>query len=136
MISLRVHVAHKGVAEGAAIICSKPFTFNYINPRTGVVDIVGHELSGKLVSDKILVCPSGCGASNEDRTLYMLKRAKAAPLAIIYGRRIFYIHISGAIHADIPMVYGLDQNCLSLIREGDQIKVDANRGLIEVTGQA
>jgi len=135
LIRLKANVANKGVAEGPAIICRKPFSFNSINPATGTVDIMGHELSGKLVSDKIIVCPCGCGVSNEDRTLYILRRAKAAPLAIIYGRRIFYIHISGAIHANIPMVYGLDQNCLNLIRDGDHVKVDANFGFIEVTSQ-
>jgi len=130
--SLKVQVAHKGVAEGLALVYRKPFPFSDINPENGLIDVPEHELKGANICDKVLVYPCGCGASTEDWGLYILKKAGHAPKAIINGRRIFNIHMTGAMLADIPMVYGLDENCLNLIRDGDHIKVDGEKGFIEV----
>lgn len=132
-IKLKVRVAHKGTAEGEALVYQKPFVFGDINPGNGAIDVPGHELKGKSIKEKVLVFPCGCGASTEDWGMYVLARVGVGPKAIINGRRIFYIDVTGAILADIPMVYGLDQNFLSFIRNGDHIKVDGNNGIVEVT---
>ena len=135
-LKFKVRVAHKGVAEGYAIVSQKPFLFSDINPENGAIDVPAHELEGKSVKEKVLVFPCGCGASTEDWGMYMLAQAGVGPKAIINGRRLFYIDVTGAILADIPMVYGLDPNCLSLIKDGDHIKVDGNDGVVEVNVKA
>lgn len=132
-ITLKVRVINKGLVEGEALTYQKPFSLRDVNPVNGIIDLPDHELFGKSVRDKIMVYPCGCGASSEDWLIYVLKRAGVAPKAIVNGVSIFYINVAGAILADIPMVYGLDQNCLSLIQDGDRVKVDADRGLIEVS---
>jgi uncharacterized protein len=127
-----VQVAHKGIAEGEALVCRQAFIFYDINPENGVIEVAGHALEGRSVKEKILVCPCGCGASTEDWFMYTLAVAGMVPKGIINGRRIFYINVAGAILADIPMVYGLDQNCLNFIHDGDHIAIDANKGIVKV----
>ena len=130
---LKVSVASKGVAEGEALVCKKPFTFRDVNPTTGIVDTPGHELIGSKVTEKIMICPYSNGVSTEEFTMYTLKKAGLLPKAIINGRNTFYISIAGAILAGIPMVYGLAPACLSLIQNGDCVKVDADQGIVEVS---
>jgi len=131
--NLEVHIANKGVVEGEALVCSKPFTFRDVNPLTGEVDTPGHDLMGKKVAGKVIVCPCASGISTEEFTMYGLKKAGFAPKAIVNGRTAFYITIAGAILAGIPMVYGLSPGCLGLIRSGDHVKVDGEQGFVEVS---
>jgi predicted aconitase with swiveling domain len=132
-LQLKVSVANRGVAEGEALVCKKPFTFRDVNPTTGIVDTPGHELIGSKVTEKIMICPCSSGVSTEEFTMYALKKAGFSPKAIVNGQTTFYISIAGAILAGIPMVYGLGPACLSLIQNGDYVKVDADRGIVEVS---
>ena len=56
-----------------------------------------------------------------------------APRAVIMGSAEYAPGVMGALVADIPMIYGFDQNALGLIETGDHVKVDADNGVIEVT---
>ena len=131
-IRLEVCVANKGVVEGEAVVCREPFTFRDVNPVTGVVDVMGHELLGQKVAEKIIVCPCNSGVSTEEFAMYGLKKAGLAPKAIVNGPTAFYISIVGAILAGIPMVYGLSTGCLGLIKSGDYLKVDGDEGVVEL----
>ncbi len=132
-IILKGQSAYKGVAEGEALVCRKPFMFlSYVDMESGLVHAKGHELEGKNVKDKIMVLPCGCGSTGEEPSLLMLKEAGVAPRAVISGSAMYSPGVIGAIIACIPMMYGLDQNALGLIETGDYVKVDANNGIIEV----
>lgn len=90
-------------------------------------------LRGKNVKDKVIVFPCGKGSTGEETSLLELKKAGVAPKAVIAGSAVHVPGVIGAILADVPMVYGFDQNCLGLIDNGDHVEVDADKGVVEVT---
>jgi uncharacterized protein len=127
------HIACRGIGEGKALVCRKPFMFlSYIDLHSGLVYVKGHELEGENVKDKVIIAPCGCGSTGEEPSLLLLKNAGVAPIAIIMGSAIYLPGVIGAILAEIPMVYGFNEKELGFIETGDHVKVDANEGLIEV----
>lgn len=132
--TLKGHTASKGIAQGEALVCRKPFMFlSYVDMKSGLVHAKGHELEGQNVKDKVIISPCGCGSTGEEPSLLLLKEAGVAPRAVITDSAVYSPGVIGAILADIPMVYGFDQNALGLIETGDHVKVDADNGIIEVT---
>ena len=133
-IILKGRTATKGQAESEALVCRQPVMFaSYVDKDSGVVLAKGHELDGKNVKDKVIVYPCACGSAGEEAALFMLSKVGMVPKAIIAGSINHTPSIVGAIYANIPMVYGFDQNCLGLINNGDHVKVDADNGIVEVT---
>ena len=133
-LKLKGHTACTGIGEGEALVCRKPFMFlSYVDMQTGLVHAKGHELEGENVKEKVIVSPCGCGSTGEEPSLLLLKEAGVAPRALITGSAVYLPGVIGAILAEMPMVYGFDQSALGLIETGDHVKVDANKGIIEVT---
>jgi len=133
-VTLKGRTASKGMAQGEALVCRKPFMFlSYVDFQNGLVNAKGHELEGQNVSGKVVVFPCGCGSTGEELSLLFLKEAGAAPKAIITGSAVHAPGVIGAILAEIPLVYGLDQNALGLMETGDHVNVDANCGIIDVS---
>jgi 8-oxo-dGTP pyrophosphatase MutT (NUDIX family) len=65
-------------------------------------------------------------------SLYQLKLNGKAPVAIV-NSSAEPIVATGAIIAEVPMVDGID---VGLLRTGDSLKVDADRGTVDVGGLA
>jgi hypothetical protein len=131
-LRLKGQKACGGKAEGEALVSDRPFKFMDADPDTGTIFAPGEELHGKSTKDKVMVFPCGCGPSNEEWSLYIMKSMGGAPKAVI-NHTAYPSLVIGAIIASVPMVYGLDENCLRIIETGDRIKVDADEGVIEVT---
>ena len=125
-----------GRAEGEAIVTKDSIMFNGgINPRTGVVTERGHELEGQSVKDKILVFPYSKGSQGGSDALYQMAMLKVGPRAMICIKAEGQIAV-GTIMGNIPFVDKLNQNPLEMIRTGDNVEVDADRGLVKVTRRA
>ena len=132
-LTFRGHTACRGVAEGEAVVCRSPFMFlSYVDMETGIVEAEDHELKGRSVKDKVVIYPCGKGSTGEEPSLLLLKEAGVAPKAVVIGNPIYTPGIIGAILADIPTVYGFSRDCLNFIENGDHVKVDADKGIIEV----
>ena len=132
-LCLKGHTACGGMAEGEALVCRKPFMFlTNVSMSSGVVHTEGHEIEGRNVKDKIMVFPCGCGSTGEEPSLFLLKEAGVAPRAVICGSAVYATGVICAILADIPMVYGFDQNALGIIETGDRVRVDADSGIVEI----
>jgi len=130
---LRGRVGVKGVAEGEAMVSREPNMISPLNDANGIVNIPGHELEGKSIKDKIVVLPDISGNSMWDWWFYM-KKGLTTPKAVLYTCDFPHVcATTGHVLADIPMMYGFGENLFSLIETGDRIKVDANKGTIEVT---
>jgi predicted aconitase with swiveling domain len=95
---------HSGQASGEALVTSMSISFfGGIDPDTGIVVERGHELEGQCISGKVLIFPTGKGSTVGSYTLYRLKRAMSAPLAII-NEECEPITAVGCIISDIPCV--------------------------------
>ena len=129
-IVLKGCCASRGVAEGEALVFQEPLSFAVINPETGDF-IKGHKLEGENVAQKILVSPCCCGSTTNDVRMLVMKKYGVAPNAII-NISAYPIAVVGAITSHIPMMYSLDKNLMENIETGDYLKVDADKGVVEI----
>jgi uncharacterized protein len=120
---------YKGRVEGEALVTSMGISFfGGVDPDTGVVVEKGHELEGQSISGKVLVFPTGKGSTVGSYTLYRLKQAGLAPLAIV-NAECETITAVGCIISEIPCV---DKISIEQIQTGTQITIDGESGTVEV----
>lgn len=119
----------RGNAEGEALVTSEDISFyGGCDPETGIIVEKGHELEGQSVSGKVLVFPTGKGSTVGSYVLYSLSKAGKAPLAII-NKSTDPIVAVGCIISEIPAV---DQIDIEVMKTGQKVKVDADKGVITV----
>ena len=120
---------YKGVAEGEAIVTKDGISFyGGVDPDTGKVVEVGHELEGQSITGKILVFPTGKGSTVGSYTLYRMKKNNTAPAAIV-NRQIDTIIAVGCIISEIPCVDKID---VDEIKTGQKLLVNGSEGIVEV----
>lgn len=120
---------YQGVAEGEALVTSMGISFfGGVDPETGIVVEKDHQLEGQPVGGKVLVFPTGKGSTVGSYTLYRLKRAGKAPLAIV-NTECETITAVGCIISEIPCV---DQIEIEKINTGDMVLVDGDDGFVKI----
>ncbi len=118
-----------GKAEGELIVSQKPLSFlGGVDPETGIVTDAESDIRGESIVGKVLAFPRGKGSTVGSYVIYALKKNEKAPKAIIVGEAETIV-ATGAIISEIPMVDGID---VSKLRSGTKVKVDADRGEVEV----
>jgi predicted aconitase with swiveling domain len=121
-----------GSAEGEALVTTQTISgWGGVNPMTGTVIETRHELRGQSFKDKVLVCPGAKGSSGWSAVFHTTRLANTAPKALIFNEMTTKIAL-GAVVMRIPAVTDLDRNPLELIETGDWVKVDADRGVVEI----
>jgi predicted aconitase with swiveling domain len=116
-----------GCVKGEALVTRMGISFfGGIDPDSGIVVERGHELEGQTIAGKILIFPTGKGSTVGSYTLYRLKKAGKAPLAII-NIECEPITAVGCIIAEIPCV---DQIPVSDITTGMIVSVDGEQGIV------
>ncbi len=119
----------KGNAKAEAIVTNDGISFyGGVDPDTGIVVEVGHELEGQSITGKILVFPTGKGSTVGSYTLYRMKKNNTAPVAII-NKQIDTIIAVGCIISEIPCVDKID---IDNIKTGQIVIVDGSNGTVEV----
>ena len=120
---------YKGIAEAEAIVTKDGISFyGGVDPDTGKVVEVGHELEGKSITDKVLVFPTGKGSTVGSYTMYRMKKNNTAPAAIV-NEKIDTIVAVGCIISEIPCV---DKININNIKTGQKIIVDGSQGTVEI----
>ncbi len=120
---------YKGSAEGEAIVTKDGLSFyGGVDPDSGKVVEVGHELEGQSISGKVLVFPTGKGSTVGSYTMYRMKKNNTAPIAIV-NKQIDTIVAVGCIISEIPCVDLIDIN---KIKTGQKVAVNGSEGTIEV----
>ena len=93
----------RGKGSGEALISREPIGFlGGVDPESGVVIEIGHELEGKCVAGKVLVFPNGKGSTVGSYVMLQLAKNGKAPAAIINERAEPIITV-GAIISGIPV---------------------------------
>jgi predicted aconitase with swiveling domain len=120
---------YMGRAEGEALVTTMGISFfGGIDPESGIVVERGHELEGQCVAKRVLVFPTGKGSTVGSYTLYRLKKAGKAPIAII-NAECEPITAVGCIISEIPCV---DKIPITQIRTGMKLVVDGTQGNVEI----
>lgn len=118
--------------EGEALVTKETISFlGFIDPNTGTVIQKGHELEGKNIKGKILVFSTGIGSTVGSYVLINLANKGLAPKAIIQ-RESDTVTLVGAVIGEIPLVHRLEKDPLTLIKNGDKVVVDSEKGIVEI----
>jgi predicted aconitase with swiveling domain/8-oxo-dGTP pyrophosphatase MutT (NUDIX family) len=118
----------RGTGEGEVLLLQHPFSFlGGVDPKTGrITAAAGKE--GIELDGTVFAFPRGKGSTVGSYTILQLKREGHLPAAII-NQRAETIVATGAVMAGIPMVDSID---LSLLRDGDMVRVDGEVGTVEL----
>ena len=120
---------YKGTVEGEAIVTADGISFyGGVDPDSGKVVEVGHELEGQSITGKVLVFPTGKGSTVGSYTMYRMKKNNTAPVAIV-NKEIDTIIAVGCIISEIPCV---DKINIDNIRNGQNLVVNGSEGTVEV----
>ena len=115
----------KGRAEGKVLKLQGALSFlGGVDASTGEVKVE----NGGNVTDRILVFPRGKGSTVGSFVMYDLKVHGKAPAAVINSSAETIV-ATGAVISSIPMVDSVD---VGLIKDGDEIIVDADVGTVEI----
>jgi len=124
-----------GKAEGNALVLKESLSFwSGLNPQTSTLgrDQVDPKLVGKNVKGNILIYPFGKGSTAGGSVFYRCFITGNAPLAVI-NRRLDTVVANAVIATNTPTVIELNQDPCQVIETGDYVKVDADKGIVEVT---
>jgi predicted aconitase with swiveling domain len=120
---------YQGEVEGEALVTGMGISFfGGVDPQSGVIVEKNHELEGQSVAGKVLVFPTGKGSTVGSYTLYRLKRAGMAPLAIV-NAECETITAVGCIIGEIPCV---DKVSIAELKSGMRVRVDGEAATVEV----
>jgi uncharacterized protein len=132
-IVLRGRKVVGGVAEGEALVTREHISgWGGIDARSGTIIETRHELRGQSFKGRVLVFPGAKGSSGWSSQFHIARLCGAAPLAMVFNEMSTKITL-GAVVTHAPAVTDLERDPLELIASGDWVKVDGDRGIVEVT---
>ena len=121
-----------GSAEGEALVTTERISgWGGIDPRTGTIIETRHALRGVSFAGKVLVFPGAKGSSGWSNQFHLTRLTGAAPAAMLFNEMTTKIAL-GAVVTRAPAMTDFDQDPLEVIATGDWVKVDADRGIVEV----
>jgi hypothetical protein len=125
-----------GVAEGEALVTKETISgWGGMNPMKGTIIETRHELRGVSFKDKVLVFPGAKGSSGWSVMFHTARLAGTAPKALVFNEMTTKVAL-GAVVMRIPSVTDLDRDPLDLIETGDWVRVDGDKGTVEITKKA
>lgn len=122
-----------GKCEGEILATPQPISFwGGVDPATGCINDLRHDLFGQSISGKVFVFPFGKGSSTTSLIILELARVNKAPAAIINLRTepilatgpIVCRHFYGK---EIPVVT-LDERAFKMLKTGQHVVVNASGG--------
>ncbi len=135
-ITLRGRKVVGGIAEGEALVTRQTISgWGGVDPRTGTIIEVRHELRGVSFKDKVLVFPGAKGSSGWSVMFHTCRLAGTAPKALVFNEMTTKVAL-GAVVMRVPAVTDLDRDPLDVIESGDWVRVDADNGIVEITKKA
>lgn len=122
-----------GVAEGEALVTREALSgWGGVEPREGRVIESRHELVGQSFAGKVLVFRGAKGSSGWSGMFHMSRLMGSAPAAMVFTTMNTKIAL-GVVVTHVPAITDLDGDPYELIRTGDWVRVDADRGLLTIT---
>jgi len=130
-MEVKGRIISKGVGKGEVLLSNDAISFlGGVDPETGIVIEKEHSLEGKNISGKVLVFPRGKGSTVGSYVMLQLKKNGKAPAAIINLEAEPIISV-GAIISHIPMLDKLEKDPYELLKDGVEITVDGDKGVVK-----
>ena len=131
-IVLRGRSVVPGRAEGEALVTRQGVPgWGGVNPVQGIITETRHDLRGRSFKDKVLVFRGATGSSGWSAMYHITRLAGTAPKAMVFNEMTTKIAL-GCVVMRVPSITDLDRDPLTLIETGDWVKVDADRGVVEI----
>ena len=122
----------RGLAEGEALVTSQPISFfGSVDPESGRITEIGHELYGVNISGKVLVLPPPKGSTASTWIIARLSENKVAPAAIVIEKADIIL-TAGVIIGQIPTVDNFDFDPTVKFKTGQILRVNGTEGTVEV----
>jgi uncharacterized protein len=132
VITIRGRGVVPGAVEGEALVSHEPISgWGGIDPARGVIIEPRHELFGQCFTGKVLVFPSAKGSSGWSGFFQSTRLLGTAPIAMVFAR-LSAKSALGAVVTRVPAVTDLDADPCEVIKTGDWVRVDADRGVVQV----
>ena len=127
---------HRGIGptvEGTALVATDNFSARYDLDRSkGIFSRPGHSLYGASYHDKVLVLVTAKGGVASAWMLSDMKASGLVPKAIVFDRTN-PILAQGAAFAGLALVDRFEAgDPTTLIRTGDVVKIEPDRGLVTI----
>lgn len=135
--SLQGRGAIGGIAEGEALVCPESIQgWSGIDDRTGIIIEQGHVAEGVSIDGRILVLPGSKGSNCWSGHFHAAMINGSKPAGWVVSRIDSRVGVA-AVVLGIPLVTDLvaGDPC-RLIRTGDRVRVDGDRGVVEVLGRS
>jgi len=124
-----------GSAEGEALVTRGSLGgYGTFDLTTGNIVDVDHEWLGQNVKGKVLVFRTAQGSSAWTIAHQALRMADLSPAAYVIRENNPQTAL-GSVVGRLPSVTDLDQDPTEIISSGDWVRVDADRGVVEVVKQ-
>jgi uncharacterized protein len=121
-----------GVCEGEALVTREAIAgWGGVDPRTGKVIESRHELAGQALGGKVLIFPGAKGSSGWSGVFHLARLEGTGPKAMVFNIMNTKIALAVVV-AHVPCVTDLDTDPIEVIRTGDLVRVDGDRGVIEI----
>ena len=117
-----------GTAVGNALVLTEPLSlWGGLNPETGEIIDKRHPQAGQIVTDRVLVLPSGRGSSSASSILLEAVRQGKAPAAIITSETDGILALGAAVAQEIydqsPPVLVLTPEAYATLHTDQQIHI-------------
>jgi len=133
MIVLHGRTIVGGSVQGEALVTSQTISgWGGIDPKTGTIIELRHELRGKSFKDKILVFPGAKGSSGWSAFFHMARLNGAAPKGFLFNKMSTKIAL-GLVVTHAPALTDFDRDPLAVIETGDWVEMDADLGIVKIT---
>ena len=121
-----------GAAEGEAFVTRQTISgWGGIDAQTGTITERRHDKQGQSFAGKILVFQGAKGSSGWSHYFHATRRIGSAPKAMLFAVTTTKVAL-GAVVTRVPAMTDFDRDPFEAIADGDWVRVDADRGLVEV----
>lgn len=130
-----VKIIFKGCAKGIALATKASLSFwGGIDPSSGIIKDVHHELNRQSIKNRIFFFPRGAGSSSGCGVIMEMIRGNTNPAAIINIETESILALGPIIaeelyHRSFPMV-NIEESVFNLIQTGEYIEIDADKGYL------
>lgn len=128
---MRAQVLFDGVAQGSALVLREPLSlWGGLDAETGLLIDAHHPQLGAVLTDRVLVMPSGRGSSSSSSVLAEAIRSGHAPAGILLGEPDLILAVGAAVGAElygrrIP-VLAMDPADLGRISDGAAVRISGD----------
>lgn len=127
-----------GIVEGKAIVCLGSITgWGGIDPETGVIKDYENSNKGMTIKDSILIMPGSKGSNGWSCYFGAARAAGCAPKGWAFTRIDSSAGVASAV-MQIPTVvdFPLDADPCKAIKTGDYVRLDGEKGTLEILERA